>query len=331
MIVRARSLLMLAAVASGCSGIQAPLNPAGPPAASIAWLTTVFFVICGVVYAATVTALAVAILRRRRDDDDAPRTSRRLAVIVGAATGLTVVILIALTISSVIAGRGLTTPSGAGTVVIDAIGHQWWWEFNYQDVTPSDWVTSPNELHLPAGVPVVIRALSRDVIHSFWVPNLQGKRDLTPGILTYLWLQADQPGVFRGQCAEFCGPQHAHMAFRVIVHPLDEFQEWLRQQRRSATPPASAEAQRGHDVFMTSTCRTCHTIRGTDAGSRVGPDLTHVGSRRAIGAETLPNDRESLATWIRNSQLVKPGNRMPANPLSDADLQAVVTYIQGLQ
>jgi cytochrome c oxidase subunit 2 len=180
-------------------------------------------------------------------------------------------------------------------------------------------------------VPVVIRALSRDVIHSFWVPNLQGKRDLIPGILTYLWLQADEPGEFRGQCAEFCGPQHAHMAFRVVVHPLAEFQEWLRQQRQSAALPTAGEAQRGQQVFMTSTCRTCHAIRGTDAGSRIGPDLTHVGSRRAIGAETLPNDRESLTTWIRNSQLIKPGNRMPATSLDDAELRAVVTYIRELQ
>ena len=327
----ARLLLLLAGLASGCSGIQAPLNPAGPSAESIAWLTWVFFGVCGIVYVSTIAAFAWAVIRRRRDDDDTPRTSRRLGIAVGAATALTVVTLVGLTISSIVAGRGLTTPSGAGAVVIDAIGHQWWWEFNYQDVTPADWVNSPNELHLPAGVPVVIRALSRDVIHSFWVPNLQGKRDLIPGILTYLWLQADRPGEYRGQCAEFCGVQHAHMSFRVVVEPVAEFQSWLRQQRQSAMPPASGDAQRGHDVFMASTCRTCHTIRGTDAGSRVGPDLTHVGSRRTIAAGTLPNERTALARWIRNSQLVKPGNRMPANPLSDADLQAVVTYIQGLR
>jgi cytochrome c oxidase subunit 2 len=330
-IIRSLTLLVLAVVASGCSGLQAPLNPAGPSARSIAWLTWTFFTICGVVYAVTLSALIWAVMRRRRDEDDSPRTSRRLGTVVGAATAVTVMTLVVLTISSIVAGRGLTTPSGAGAVVIDAIGHQWWWEFNYQDVAPSDWVNSPNELHLPAGVPVVIRALSRDVIHSFWVPNLQGKRDLIPGILTYLWLQADQPGEYRGQCAEFCGPQHAHMAFRVVVQPVGEFQEWLRQQRQSAASPASAEAQHGQDVFMQSTCRTCHTIRGTEAGSRVGPELTHVGSRRSIAAEALPNDRTSLTTWIRNAQLVKPGSRMPPNPLSETDLKAVVAYIQGLR
>jgi len=324
-------LLLFTAAAAGCSGIQAPLNPAGPSATSIAWLTWTLFAVCGIVYVAVLVALIFAVLRRRRDDDDSPLVTRRLAAVVGAATAVTVVTLVVLTVSSIVAGRGLTTPSGAGAVVIDVVGHQWWWEFTYQDVSPGDWVTSPNELHLPAGVPVVLRALSRDVIHSFWVPNLQGKRDLIPGILTYLWLQADQPGEFRGQCAEFCGAQHAHMAFRVVVHPRDEFQQWLRQQRQSAAPPASTSAQRGHDVFMASTCRTCHTIRGTDAGSRIGPDLTHVASRRTIAADTLPNTTESLRTWIRNAQLSKPGNRMPPNPLSDADLEAVVAYIQGLR
>jgi cytochrome c oxidase subunit 2 len=324
-------LVLFAALTAGCSGVQAPLNPAGPSARSIAWLTWTLFGVCGAVYVAVLIALTAAVLRRRREDDDSPRVSRRLGTIVGAATALTAVTLVVVTVSSIVAGRGLTTPSGAGAVVIDAVGHQWWWDFTYQDVSPSDWVTSPNELHLPAGVPVVIRALSRDVIHSFWVPNLQGKRDLTPGILTYLWLQADQPGEYRGQCAEFCGAQHAHMAFRVVVHPVADFQAWLRQQRQSAAAPASAAAQRGHDVFMSSTCRTCHTVRGTDAGSRIGPDLTHVASRRTIAADALPNDAASLRIWIRNSQLVKPGNRMPPNPLNDADLDAVVAYVQSLR
>jgi cytochrome c oxidase subunit 2 len=330
-VIRRLLLIALALAASGCSGIQAPLNPAGPPARSIAWLTWTFFAVCGVVYIAVLAALMIATLRRRRDDDDSLRVTRRLGTIVGAATAVTVITLVVLTVSSIVAGRGLTTPSGAGAVVIDVVGHQWWWDFTYQDVTPNEWVTSPNELHLPAGVPVVLRAQARDVIHSFWVPNLQGKRDLIPGILTYLWLQADQPGEYRGQCAEFCGAQHAHMAFRVVVHRRDEFQQWLRHQRESAATPTSAAAQRGHDVFMTSTCRTCHTIRGTDAGSRVGPDLTHVGSRRTIAADTVPNDTDSLRVWIRNAQLIKPGSRMPANPLNDADLDAVVAYIQGLR
>jgi cytochrome c oxidase subunit 2 len=311
--------------------IQSPLNPAGPAAAEIAWLTWTFFAVCGVVYVATVAALAWAVLRRRRADDASARTTRRLAIAVGGATAVTVMILVALTISSVVAGRGLTSPAGAGAVVIDAIGHQWWWEFQYQDVSPSDWVNSPNELHLPVGVPVVIRALSRDVIHSFWVPNLHGKRDLTPGILTYFWLQADRPGRYRGQCAEFCGQQHAHMAFDVVAEPVAEFQEWLRQQRQSAVAPASAEAKRGQEVFLRSTCRTCHTIRGTDAGSRIGPELTHVGSRRMIAAGTLPNEPASLARWIRDSQHVKPGNRMPPSTLSDADLQALVSYLRELR
>jgi cytochrome c oxidase subunit 2 len=214
---------------------------------------------------------------------------------------------------------------------VDVVGHQWWWEFEYHDVTPSDVFTSPNELHIPVGVPVVLKAMSTDVIHSFWVPNLMGKRDLIPGIVTNTWIQADEPGVYRGQCAEFCGHQHAHMAFEVVAEPMDKFQAWIRHQREPALEPSTDEEKRGKDVFMQSTCVTCHAIRGTDAGSHVGPELTHVGSRLTLAAGTLPNARGHLAGWIANSQSIKPGNRMPPNALAAGDLQAVLAYVRSLR
>jgi cytochrome c oxidase subunit 2 len=217
---------------------------------------------------------------------------------------------------------------------VDVIGHQWWWDFQYRSDRPQELVSSPNELHLPVGVRVVLRAVSRDVIHSFWVPNLHGKRDLIPGQVTPLWLQADRPGVYRGQCAEFCGVQHAHMAFVVVAEPLDRFNAWLQHQRQPAPPPVATDdgaVRRGHELFMQQPCVTCHAIRGTDAGARLGPDLTHVGSRMTLAAGALPNTPEHLSRWIAEAQSVKPGNRMPTISLGDDDRRALVAYLRSLQ
>jgi len=312
-------------------GLQSALNPAGPPAAAIAAVTWVFFAVCAVVYVLVIAALLWAIARRRTDADDGPETSARLGRVVAGASVITIATVIVLTVVSVVAGRGLTAPATPGAITVDVVGRQWWWEFQYHGSNPSELVSSPNELHIPVGVPVVLTAISRDVIHSFWVPRLHGKRDLIPGIETETWIQADTPGVYRGQCAEFCGHQHARMAFHVVAEPMNEFQAWLARQRQAAPAPSSEVAQRGHDVFMRGTCATCHTIRGTSAGSRVGPELTHVASRRSIAAGTLASTRENLAEWIVNSQSIKPGNRMPPNPLPPDDLHALLTYLETLR
>jgi cytochrome c oxidase subunit 2 len=251
--------------------------------------------------------------------------------VIASAVAVTAAILVTLTISSEAVGRGLTTPTGPGAITVDVVGHQWWWEFLYRDVSPQDFVISPNELHIPVGTSIVLEAQSRDVIHSFWVPNLQGKRDLIPGQVTRLWIQADAPGVYRGQCAEFCGHQHAKMALVVVAQPMNAFLEWIRHQRRPAAEPANDEQRRGRELFMQSTCVTCHTIRGTDAGSRVGPDLTHVGSRMTVAAGTLPNTRAHLHEWVSNPQRIKPGTRMPASPLSRDELDAVLSYLRSLR
>jgi cytochrome c oxidase subunit 2 len=323
--------LAAAAAAAGCSGNQNVFNPAGPAAREIAYLGWFMIAVCGLVYVLVLAALGWSLVRPRRESDDLPDTERRLTRTVVTAVGATVAILLLFMISNVVAGRGLTSPRGPGAVTIDAIGHQWWWEFQYRDVTPSDFVTSPNELHIPVGVPVHIKALSRDVIHSFWVPNLHGKRDLIPGQVTNFWIQADEPGTYRGQCAEFCGHQHANMAFMVVAEPMEQFQAWIEHQRQPAPTPRTAQEQRGQQVFLQTTCVMCHTIRGTPAGSRVGPELTHVGSRLTLAAGALPNTRGHLAGWVINSQSIKPGNRMPPNPLSPEDLDAVLTYLRSLR
>jgi cytochrome c oxidase subunit 2 len=316
---------------ASCTGVQNALNPAGPQAASIAWLTWLFIGVCLVAYVVTIAAATWAVLRKRAPSDDAPETTRRMGWIITIATGVTVAILVGLTVTSVVAGRGLLSPSAPGAITVNVVGHQWWWDFTYDDVSPNQVVSSPNELHIPVGVPVALKAESRDVIHSFWVPNLHGKRDLIPGFATHTWIQADRPGVYRGQCAEFCGHQHAHMAFLVVAEPMDQFLRWIADQRRGAPQPATQAQQRGHDVFMQGPCVMCHTIRGTAAGSRFGPDLTHLASRQTIAAGTLPMTRGHLAGWISNSQSVKPGNRMPPNLLSGDDLQALLTYLETLR
>ena len=312
-------------------GDQSAFDPHGPIARSIATHGWWLLLVCIAVYIIVMAAFGIALARRRRETDDLPETSARLTRNVGISVALTILILIGIATSSVVAGRGLYSPSGAGAITVDVVGHQWWWDFQYHDITPSDVFTSPNELHIPVGVPVVLKAMSTDVIHSFWVPNLMGKRDLIPGVVTNTWIQADEPGVYRGQCAEFCGHQHAHMALEVVAEPMDKFQQWVRHQREPASEPSTDEEKRGKDVFMQSPCVTCHSIRGTDAGSHVGPELTHVGSRLTLAAGTLPNARGHLAGWIVNSQSIKPGNRMPPNALAPDDFQALLTYVRSLQ
>ena len=324
-------LVVTALLAAGCHGNQNVFNPAGPAAREIANVGWFMFAVCGVVYALVLMALAWALLRRRDASDAAPPTERRLTQTVVAAVGVTVIILLVFMVSAVVAGRGLTSPRGPGAITVDVVGHQWWWEFQYRDVTPSDFATSPNELHIPVGVPIHLKAISRDVNHSFWVPNLHGKRDLIPGQVTNFWIQADAPGTYRGQCAEFCGHQHANMAFVVVAEPMDKFQAWIQHQRQVAQEPRTDEEKRGQQVFLQTTCVMCHTIRGTSAASRVGPELTHVASRLTLAAGAIPNTRGHLAGWVVNSQSVKPGNRMPPNPLASDDAQAVVTYLRTLR
>jgi len=214
---------------------------------------------------------------------------------------------------------------------IELTGHQWWWEVRYNDVDASNIFTTANEIHIPVGVPVQFTLRGADVIHSFWVPNLSGKKDLIPGKVNTIWLQADKPGVYRGQCAEYCGLQHAKMALWVVAEPQEQFNAWRQNQTQQAVSPASDTQKRGQQVFFGATCVMCHAINGTPAGSNIGPNLTHVGSRHMLAAATLVNTQEHMAQWIKNSQTFKPGNRMPQHNLSDADLQSLAEYLESLK
>lgn len=329
-------------VLSGCGGAQpqqSALNPAGPMSGEIENLWWFIFWITLVVFVVVMMLLTSGTWKRHTDGALPPETEpdqaaeqRRAHYVFGAAV-LTVVILFVVLVYSVAAGRSVYGHSleSKNPITVQVIGHQWWWEVQYPNTDVSMWITTANEIHVPIGKPILLLTSSRDVIHSFWAPNLQGKRDLIPGYQTAIWFQADKEGIYRGQCAEFCGAQHAHMAFFIVAEPMDKFQNWLLAQRKAAPDPSDDVTRHGRDVFLSGTCVMCHTIRGTNAGSRVGPDLTHLASRSTIAAGTLPNNPGSLAGWISDSQSIKPGNRMPPNPLKSEDLQALVTYLETLK
>jgi cytochrome c oxidase subunit 2 len=216
-------------------------------------------------------------------------------------------------------------------LTIEVIGRQWWWEIRYRGPSPGDQVITANEIHIPTGQRVRIEMTAADVIHSFWVPNLQGKTDLVPGRTLVTWLQADVPGTSRGQCAEYCGIQHTNMAFLVVAEAPAEFARWLAEQRQPASPPADTLSQRGQSIFASSGCAYCHAVSGTPGAGLLGPDLTHFASRRTFAAGTLANTRENLAAWLADPQRIKPGNLMPRVTLTPAALDAVVHYLESLR
>ncbi len=322
----------------GLSGnrLQSVLDPAGPQAARIADLWWLMLAVCAAVFLAVMVALLLAIFRRRAaeaplyPDPPSPESHRRLTWAVAVATGITVVILFGLLVASVTTGRATSALAGE-PVTLKVIGHQWWWEVHYTDPVPSQRVLTANEIHIPVGRPVLLELTSSDVIHSFWVPNLHGKRDLIPGHRNALWLRADRPGVYRGQCAEFCGLQHAHMALFVVAEAPERFRAWLEAQRRPAAAPRNPRELRGMQLVERLPCANCHTIRGTLASGKTGPDLTHLASRRSLAAGTLPNTRGHLAGWILDPQTIKPGNYMPATSLGSEDLQSVLSYLEILR
>jgi cytochrome c oxidase subunit II len=257
------------------------------------------------------------------------RQERQLVVWGGA--GIPAVLLFILLVYSVAVSRQTTTPAPDDVLVIEVTGRQFWWDVRYRSERPDEIFRTANEIRIPVGRPVLFRLLSVDVIHSFWIPNLHGKLDMVPGRENRLVIQADSVGLFRGQCAEFCGVQHAKMAFYVVAMPEAEFEAWRRGQIASAQPPRDSLALAGERVFMSEGCAACHAVRGTRAMGRTGPDLTHFGSRLSIAAATLPNRPGHLGGWITDPQLIKPGNFMPALPLDGPSVPALVAYLQGLQ
>jgi cytochrome c oxidase subunit II len=334
-----RLLPLLLPAAAGCSGRQSALDPAGVQAGRIGDLYWLYFAVCLVVYLIVMTFVLVGFSRRHQPDPAlaAPDTNppapgeRRKAQWVWGATAATVAILFVLLVGDFVTGRGIQSLSGPEPLSISVNAHQWWWDVRYNDPDPSQLMTTANEIHVPVGRTVAIDLNSTDVIHSFWVPNLHGKKDAIPGHPTRTVLRADRPGTYWGQCAEFCGLQHANMRFVVVAESDADFHAWLDNQKKPAREPTTEGQKKGREVFLHSTCMMCHTIQGTTAQAKVGPDLTHVASRSRIAAGTLPTTRGHLAGWVSDPHGVKPGVRMTPNPLTPDELHSLLDYLESLQ
>jgi len=337
------ALALLPIIATGLTAygrVQSALDPAGPQAGRIIDLWWMMFWVTGAVFLIVMGFLVAALARRRRPyageaadlPDVKPEASgeRRMSHMVLTGVGITVVILFVFLIKSYVAGRALDALHEQDHLTVTVIGHQWWWEVQYPDYG----VITANEIHVPVAgdenTATYLRLQSQDVIHSFWVPQLSGKSDLVPNRTNYMWIDKDNGDLYLGQCAEYCGTQHANMLIRVVVDPPDEFRAWLANQQVDAPEPQTPMQTKGRDVFLSEACSGCHQIRGTAAHARVGPDLTHLATRSTIAAATLPNRKGYLAGWILDPQHQKPGVRMPALELSGPEIQALLAYLESL-
>lgn len=342
LLVFAAASLLAAWPALGATPLpQAPhssLQAMGPQAGHIVDLWRVFLATCTAVFLAVLAALLYTLWRRPRAGADTPPDLSRVnepepgprRYVTGAVV-LSTLGLVMLIAASVFTDRALARLPLADAVNIEVTAHQWWWTVRYVGGEPPDTFETANEIHIPVGRPVVVKLKADDVIHSLWVPNLAGKKDLVPGRTAIMQLRADKPGVYRGQCAEFCGFQHALMGLAVTAEPPAQYEAWQQAQRSPAAPPADARARHGKAVFESVSCAMCHSIQGTSAQGRRAPDLTHLASRHTLAAGTLPNTPQALADWIADPQRHKPGTHMPTIPMSVEDRDALVAYLGSLK
>jgi cytochrome c oxidase subunit 2 len=318
-------LLWLCGCAAESPSTFAPQSPAATRLANLWWL---LFGLGSVIYVVVMGIMLYGLFRPRQDQAGYERWRQRgpRLILFGGALipGMILLIIYALTLSTLSA---LSASNMDENLTIEMTGHQWWWEVRY----PAEQITTANEIHIPVGEPVTIHLKSEDVIHSFWVPELNGKLDLVPGKVNTISLQADEPGEYWGLCAEYCGIQHAKMLFVVVAQPSEAFTEWLEDQRQPAPEPRIELTQEGLEVFMEVECAQCHTISGTNARGDLGPDLTHFASRLTLGAGAAPNNRGYLSGWIVDSHGIKPGNLMPPSELTGLQLQALLAYLESLR
>jgi cytochrome c oxidase subunit 2 len=317
----------LTSALAGCNDRQSALFPRATEAQHLFWLILGFVVLLGAIWLIVMIAVAFAVLRRSADS---PRADERVAnAVISWCAGLTAFIVIGLTVVSFAGQRA--THGGDPPLTVRIIGHQWWWELHYSVEGEVPSFVTANELRIPAERDVVLKLESADVIHSFWAPNLAGKKDLIPGRVNELKIHAAREGVYRAQCAEFCGLQHAHMGLDVIVENGARFEDWRIRQTELAHAPQTAEQRFGQQIFLTRACFMCHAVRGTEARGFAGPDLTHFASRRTLAASVLLRTRGATAGWIADPQGVKPGAKMPHLPLTPEELNAVVEYLESLE
>jgi len=322
---------VLALALAACSDDSpSALDGKGPEARRIAGVSWLMFGLAAAVYVVVAGFIVVAIVRGRRRREDSPKPAREPkddTFIWFGGIVAPVVILAVLAVVTIRTTQDLrAVEQGELRVQVDA--KRWWWDVRYPDAG----VATANEIHIPAGRAIDIELTSDNVIHSFWVPELAGKVDTIPGQTNHLRLKADEPGTYRGACAEYCGIQHANMSYLVIADPPAEFDRWLTRRASTAgLTPGSEQAARGQRVFNRESCAGCHAVRGTQATATIGPDLSNFGERQWIGSLTVPNTPENLSRWIVEPDRVKPGNLMPPTALSPDDLAAVVAYLEGLK
>lgn len=299
------------------------LDPAGPVAARMADLWWWLLGVGTLVFAVFLFFLARSLFQRRRSG--APASPRRWIVAGGVIMPVVAVgLVLGLTLSAM---RAIPNDIPPGAVTIEVVGHQWWWEVRY----PDENVITANEVHVPAGRPIALLLTSADVIHSFWVPTLGGKIDLLPDRVNTMIIEADEVGLHRGSCAEFCGLQHAKMGLLVAAETDQDHENWLERQREPAASPTGDLEVAGAEVFIQSGCSDCHTVRGTDASGVNGPDLTHLAGRLTLAAGTVSNTSENLAEWVASPHDVKTGVLMPDIELSAIELEALVAYLEALE
>ena len=312
------------------------LTASGPRAAHTAPLTW-FMLIVSILVCVIVTALVWIAARRSHGSGGASETTA-VPVARGAdgfpwvkwgliASAVPLFISLVWTMAALAQIAG---PPANTALAIDVTGHQYWWQATYDGASPGQHFSTANEFHIPVGVPILIRLHGADVIHSFWVPQLAGKTDTIPGQNNVTWLQADRPGRYRGQCTEYCGLQHAKMAFEIVAEPRDRFERWRTHQQQMAVPPATDQQRFGLVVFERR-CASCHMVNGTEAAGAQGPDLTHFKDRRFIAAGALPNTIGAVAGWVQSPQSVKPGSTMPDQHLSGPELSAISGYLETLR
>ena len=299
-------------------------SPIGSQIASLGWgLTAISVGVCIVIG----VLLAVSIWRRRSGSlEVGPVNDRRAIRWIGVGVAVSTIFLVGSAVWTLITVHSIAQPGTPSGLSVDVTGQEWWWSVKYNSSDPSRQFTTANQLVIPVGVPVQVNLKSADVIHSFWVPKLGGKMDMIPSRTNMTWLEADKVGDFRGQCSEFCGLQHANMAFSVRVLSQADFDAWWTGQLQ----PASASDSPGLQTFMVR-CAACHAIRGTAAGGILGPDLSHFGSRESIAAGLLPNTKPNLVDWINNTQTIKPGVKMPELHMLASETEEVASYLEGLK
>ena len=327
----APALVVLAAALAGCDSPNTMLDPQSEPARQITTLWWWMLAAAGVVFAGTLGFIGLSYVLRHRKGapliGESEGATRGLVFLFGFGLPIVVLIGVFTVANFAVASRTDAPPRAATDMTIHVTGRQWWWEVRY----PGTRAVTANEVHIPVRTRVNVEVSTADVIHSFWIPQLNRKIDLVPGQVNRVELTADRAGRYEGNCAEYCGLQHAHMRMVVIAQPRADFARWLRAEAADAPAPSSAQARRGQAEFMADTCASCHQIRGTRADGRVGPDLTHLQQRATLAALTIPNDRRSLSRWIRDPQHIKRGARMPGLPLSDRQFDEILAYLEGLR